>query len=425
MLTRRRQALDPGHRGRARPPRGPARVHGRGGQGRPPGPAAHHGRGGARLPRAPAHRDHRAAGLDRHLREPRAARPRGGRSRATASTLGRLAEMWATAREPARARHPAPAHAHGGLDLRGLPGGGVRLPAPRRLAGDARRRSPASRPTCSWPPRRSSSGAAGAGGSRDAGGDRDALRGAATRRCSRRSASRWRSGEPEGEVPAGTGAGAGQPGRAGFGPGRRGQGGSGDGAHRAPLGGAVGDAGRGRRPGAARRGARGLRRRRRLRRGSGGGFQHGPSRGPGGPLARRRSTGTAALVSLMEELEAMDWYQQRIEAAGDPELRGGARAQPRRGDRARRDEPRVAAPQGPGPRRAPAPVPLHHRLDRRDRGGRGGRRRRAPAAATAASASAACAGRPDEPPPSRARARHRRGLGARSTTRPAARCATS
>jgi ferritin-like protein len=27
-----------------------------------------------------------------------------------------------------------------------------------------------------------------------------------------------------------------------------------------------------------------------------------------------------ALVSLMEELEAMDWYAQRIEAARDPEL---------------------------------------------------------------------------------------------------------
>jgi hypothetical protein len=26
------------------------------------------------------------------------------------------------------------------------------------------------------------------------------------------------------------------------------------------------------------------------------------------------------IVSLMEELEAMDWYAQRIEAAGDPEL---------------------------------------------------------------------------------------------------------
>jgi uncharacterized protein len=26
------------------------------------------------------------------------------------------------------------------------------------------------------------------------------------------------------------------------------------------------------------------------------------------------------IVSLMEELEAMDWYQQRIDAVGDPEL---------------------------------------------------------------------------------------------------------
>ena len=26
------------------------------------------------------------------------------------------------------------------------------------------------------------------------------------------------------------------------------------------------------------------------------------------------------IVSLMEELEAMDWYQQRIDAAGDPDL---------------------------------------------------------------------------------------------------------
>jgi uncharacterized protein len=26
------------------------------------------------------------------------------------------------------------------------------------------------------------------------------------------------------------------------------------------------------------------------------------------------------IVSLMEELEAMDWYQQRIDATGDPEL---------------------------------------------------------------------------------------------------------
>jgi ferritin-like protein len=29
-----------------------------------------------------------------------------------------------------------------------------------------------------------------------------------------------------------------------------------------------------------------------------------------------------AIVSLMEELEAIDWYQQRIDAAGDGELQG-------------------------------------------------------------------------------------------------------
>ncbi|HEX9049674.1 MAG TPA: ferritin [Anaeromyxobacter sp.] len=28
-----------------------------------------------------------------------------------------------------------------------------------------------------------------------------------------------------------------------------------------------------------------------------------------------------AIVSLQEELEAIDWYQQRVEATGDPELR--------------------------------------------------------------------------------------------------------
>jgi ferritin-like protein len=28
-----------------------------------------------------------------------------------------------------------------------------------------------------------------------------------------------------------------------------------------------------------------------------------------------------AIVSLMEELEAIDWYQQRVEATGDPDLK--------------------------------------------------------------------------------------------------------
>jgi len=29
-----------------------------------------------------------------------------------------------------------------------------------------------------------------------------------------------------------------------------------------------------------------------------------------------------AVVSLIEELEAVDWYNQRVEACSDPELRG-------------------------------------------------------------------------------------------------------
>lgn len=29
-----------------------------------------------------------------------------------------------------------------------------------------------------------------------------------------------------------------------------------------------------------------------------------------------------AIVSLMEELEAVDWYNQRVDACADPELRG-------------------------------------------------------------------------------------------------------
>ena len=28
-----------------------------------------------------------------------------------------------------------------------------------------------------------------------------------------------------------------------------------------------------------------------------------------------------AIISLMEELEAVDWYNQRVDAAGDPELK--------------------------------------------------------------------------------------------------------
>ena len=98
---------------------------------------------------------------------------------------------------------------------------------------------------------------------------------------------------PEGEVPSGSGAAQANltvpvRGPEGDGPGR-----SGDGADRAPLGGAVGDAGRGRRPGTARRGASRTPARTTRRRRSGGGFQHGPARGAGRTSARRPSTGTA------------------------------------------------------------------------------------------------------------------------------------
>ena len=67
--------------------------------------------------------------------------------------------------------------------------------------------------------------------------------------------------------------------------------------HRAPLGGAVGDAARGRRPGAPGRGAAGgvLRGRRLGARGDeDGGFEHGPARGQGGSARRRRWTATGA-----------------------------------------------------------------------------------------------------------------------------------
>jgi ferritin-like protein len=38
-------------------------------------------------------------------------------------------------------------------------------------------------------------------------------------------------------------------------------------------------------------------------------------------LASRTKDLHRALVSLQEELEAIDWYQQRIDAAADPELK--------------------------------------------------------------------------------------------------------
>jgi len=43
---------------------------------------------------------------------------------------------------------------------------------------------------------------------------------------------------------------------------------------------------------------------------------------PAGRLTDRTIDIHRAIVSLMEELEAIDWYNQRAEACTDPELRG-------------------------------------------------------------------------------------------------------
>ena len=51
-----------------------------------------------------------------------------------------------------------------------------------------------------------------------------------------------------------------------------------------------------------------------------------------------------AIVSLMEELEAIDWYQQRVDACKDPELKLDPRAQPGRGEGARGDGARMDPP---------------------------------------------------------------------------------
>ena len=54
-----------------------------------------------------------------------------------------------------------------------------------------------------------------------------------------------------------------------------------------------------------------------------------------------------AIMSIMEELEAVDWYDQRVDATGDAELARDPRAQPRRGEGARGDDARVAPPPRP------------------------------------------------------------------------------
>ncbi len=119
-----------------------------------------------------------------------------------------------------------------------------------------------------------------------------------------------------------------------------------------------------------------------------------------------------ALASLQEELEAIDWYDQRVDAAGDPELKAILAHNRDEETRARPDGAGMAAPERPRLRGADAHLSVQGRPDPRARGGGRGRRRgRTAAAATARSASAACAeGRRHERSPSRTRPHLRRSL---------------
>ena len=114
----------------------------------------------------------------------------------------------------------------------------------------------------------------------------------------------------------------------------------------------------------------------------------------------------------MEELEAVDWYAQRVDATDDARARRGARAQPRRGEGARGHDDRVAAPSttpsststcarissptARSPRSKPRPRPVPTPPGRPDR---------------SASVRSATTEQPDEPPVARARPHHRRGVG--------------
>ena len=57
-----------------------------------------------------------------------------------------------------------------------------------------------------------------------------------------------------------------------------------------------------------------------------------------------------AITSLIEELEAVDWYRQRADDCDDPELKRDPAAQCPRGDRACLHGARVASPQRSGVR---------------------------------------------------------------------------
>ena len=65
-----------------------------------------------------------------------------------------------------------------------------------------------------------------------------------------------------------------------------------------------------------------------------------------------------AIVSLMEELEAVDWYQQRVDAAGEASWRRSS-PQPGRGEGARGDGARVDSPSRPGFDEVLRDVPVH------------------------------------------------------------------
>ena len=102
-----------------------------------------------------------------------------------------------------------------------------------------------------------------------------------------------------------------------------------------------------------------------------------------------------AIVSLMEELEAVDWYQQRMDATDDDELREILRHN--------RDEEKEHAAmvlewirrRGPGFDAQAARVPVHRGLDHRARGrDRARQRAAAPPRRRARGAAWLAAGRP-------------------------------
>ena len=128
-----------------------------------------------------------------------------------------------------------------------------RLDASQETLGGRR---PASRPTCSWPRPCSSSGAAGAGAAATPGATAKRFVGAPPGVIAA-VGEPVEVGEPEGEIPTGSGAAQANLAVPVYGPDDEGRVDLVMARHRAPLGGAVGDAGRRRRPGAARRGARG------------------------------------------------------------------------------------------------------------------------------------------------------------------------